>query len=78
MLHGSVTMVNLGANAAKAGINLVDGSNVTDTPCAVAPPPLCTVIRTVIRTPNMVMYINPVIRYDGTKLPAPMATVSAS
>ena len=34
-----------------------------------------TYIRTVIRTPNMVMYINPVIRYDGTTLPAPLATV---
>jgi len=34
-----------------------------------------TYIRTVIRTPNMVMYVNPVIRYDGTKLPSPLATV---
>ena len=34
-----------------------------------------TYIRTVIRTPNMVMYINPVMRYDGTKLPTPLATI---
>jgi hypothetical protein len=32
-------------------------------------------IRTVIRTPNMVMYVNPILRYDGTTLPAPSATV---
>ena len=25
-----------------------------------------TYIRTVIRTPNMVMYLNPVLRYDGS------------
>jgi hypothetical protein len=34
-----------------------------------------TYIRTVIRTPNLVMYVNPVLRYDGTKLPAPAAVV---
>ena len=34
-----------------------------------------TYIRTVIRTPNMVMYINPVVRYDGARLPAPLASV---
>lgn len=34
-----------------------------------------TYIRTVIRTPNMVMYVNPVLRYDGGKLPAPAAKV---
>jgi hypothetical protein len=34
-----------------------------------------TYIRTVIRTPNMVMYVNPVIRYDGTALPAPASTI---
>ena len=34
-----------------------------------------TYIRTVIRTPNMVMYVNPIIRYDGARLPAPAATV---
>jgi len=33
-----------------------------------------TYIRTVIRTPNMVMYVNPVLRYDGTTLPARAAT----
>lgn len=32
-------------------------------------------IRTVIRTPNMVMYVNPVLRYDGVKPPAPAANV---
>ena len=35
-----------------------------------------TYIRTVIRTPNMVMYLNPVVRYDGTDLPAPAAVVN--
>jgi len=34
-----------------------------------------TYIRTVIRTPNMVMYVNPVFRYDGAKLPSPLAAV---
>jgi len=34
-------------------------------------------IRTVIRTPNMVMYINPVLRYDGATLPSPSASVDA-
>jgi hypothetical protein len=34
-----------------------------------------TYIRTVIRTPNTVMYVNPIIRYDGTALPAPKAVV---
>jgi hypothetical protein len=34
-----------------------------------------TYIRTVIRTPNMVMYVNPVMRYDGTTLPVPRAAV---
>jgi hypothetical protein len=33
-----------------------------------------TYIRTVIRTPNVVMYINPVLRYDGA-LPRPAAAV---
>ncbi len=32
-----------------------------------------TYIRTVIRTPNVVMYINPVLRYDGSRLPSPSA-----
>jgi hypothetical protein len=35
-----------------------------------------TYIRTVIRTPNMVMYINPIMRYDGVALPSPVATVN--
>ncbi len=34
-----------------------------------------TYIRTVIRTPNMVMYVNPIVRYDGVALPAPAAVV---
>jgi hypothetical protein len=34
-----------------------------------------TYIRTVIRTPNVVMYINPVLRYDGAALPRPAAAV---
>ena len=34
-----------------------------------------TYIRTVIRTPNMVMYVNPVLRYDGAALPSPVSTV---
>ena len=34
-----------------------------------------TYIRTVIRTPNMVLYVNPIIRYDGAALPSPAATV---
>jgi len=34
-----------------------------------------TYIRTVIRTPNMVMYVNPIIRYDGATLPSPEAAV---
>ena len=37
-----------------------------------------TYIRTVIRTPNMVMYTNPVIRYDGVHLPAPAAAVDGT
>ncbi len=34
-----------------------------------------TYIRTVIRTPNMVFYVNPIIRYDGTALPRPAAGI---
>jgi hypothetical protein len=34
-----------------------------------------TYIRTVIRTPNMVMYVNPIVRYDGAAVPAPAAAV---
>jgi len=34
-----------------------------------------TYIRTVIRTPNMVMYVNPILRYDGAKLPSAAAAV---
>jgi hypothetical protein len=35
-------------------------------------------IRTVIRTPNMVMYVNPVFRYDGVKPPAPAASIDGT
>jgi len=34
-----------------------------------------TYIRTVIRTPSTTMYLNPLIRYDGVRLPAPAATI---
>ena len=37
-----------------------------------------TYIRTVIRTANMVMYLNPIIRYDGGTLPVPAAVVNES
>ena len=37
-----------------------------------------TYIRTVIRTPNVVMYINPVLRYDGASLPSPSAAVDTT
>ena len=37
-----------------------------------------TYIRTVVRTPNVVMYINPVLRYDGVRLPSPSASVDAA
>ena len=40
--------------------------------------PADTYIRTVIRTANMVMYLNPIIRFDGASLPAPAATVNES
>jgi hypothetical protein len=35
-----------------------------------------TYIRTVIRTPNMVMYVNPIIRYHGEALPVLTAAVN--
>lgn len=35
-----------------------------------------TYVRTVVRTPNIVMYINPIIRYDGVALPHAIATVN--
>jgi hypothetical protein len=31
-------------------------------------------VRTVIRTPNIVMYLNPIVRYDGSSLPSRRAT----
>jgi hypothetical protein len=34
-----------------------------------------TYIRTVIQSPRTAMYLNPVLRYDGGRLPAPAATV---
>jgi hypothetical protein len=36
--------------------------------------PRDTYIRTVIRTPNIVMYLNPIVRYDGVGLPSRRAT----
>jgi hypothetical protein len=33
-------------------------------------------IRTVIRTPNIVMYLNPIIRYNGIDLPSPRPSVN--
>ena len=36
--------------------------------------PRDTYIRTVIRTPNIVMYLNPIVRYDGVALPSRLAT----
>jgi hypothetical protein len=35
-----------------------------------------TYVRTVIRTPNMVMYLNPIIRFDGVGLPVLTTTVN--
>jgi len=35
-----------------------------------------TYVRTVIRTPNMVMYVNPIIRYNGVELPSAAAAVN--
>jgi hypothetical protein len=35
-----------------------------------------TYIRAVIRTPNVVMYVNPIMRYDGVALPARVAVVN--
>src|SRR4029077_4042822 len=32
--------------------------------------PRDTYVRTVIRTPNIVMYLNPIVRYDGVGLPS--------
>lgn len=37
-----------------------------------------TYIRTVIETPQTVLYLNPVLRYDGQKLLAPAASVDAA
>jgi hypothetical protein len=34
-----------------------------------------TYIRTVIQTPSTTMYLNPLIRYDGVRLPTPVATI---
>ena len=36
--------------------------------------PRDTYIRTVIRTPNIVMYLNPIVRYDGAGPPSRRAT----
>jgi hypothetical protein len=37
--------------------------------------PADTYIRTVVRTPQSTLYLNPVVRYDGVALPTPAATV---
>lgn len=37
-----------------------------------------TYVRTVITSPQTVLYLNPVLRYDGKNLPKPMASVDAS
>jgi hypothetical protein len=36
-----------------------------------------TYIRTVIRSPQTTMYLNPVLRYDGVHVPTPIAVVDA-
>ena len=35
-----------------------------------------TYIRTVIESPRAILYLNPVLRYDGIRLPAPSASVN--
>jgi hypothetical protein len=35
-----------------------------------------TYVRTVIRTPNIVMYLNPIVRFDGAALAVPVAGVN--
>ena len=35
-----------------------------------------TAIRTVIELPRALLYLNPVLRYDGIRLPAPSASVN--
>lgn len=37
-----------------------------------------TYIRTVIQSPSAIMYLNPVLRYDGVHLPSPAASVTVS
>ena len=37
-----------------------------------------TYVRTIIRTPNMVMFLNPILRYDGTAVAVPVATVNTT
>jgi hypothetical protein len=37
--------------------------------------PTDTYVRTVIRTAHTMMFINPIVRYDGVSLPAPVATI---
>ncbi|HZR23105.1 MAG TPA: hypothetical protein VFA59_05905 [Vicinamibacterales bacterium] len=36
-----------------------------------------TYVRTVVRTPTRILFVNPVIRWDGKALPSPVATVNA-
>lgn len=37
-----------------------------------------TYVRTVVTSPQTVLYLNPVVRYDGTELPAPVARVDVA
>jgi hypothetical protein len=38
--------------------------------------PADTYVRTVVTTPQTILYLNPVIRWDGRSLPAPVATIN--
>ena len=40
--------------------------------------PADTYVRTVITSPQTVLYVNPVLRYDGGSLPRPTATVDVA
>jgi hypothetical protein len=37
-----------------------------------------TYIRAVVRTPTRILFVNPIIRYDGAALPVPVATVNTA
>jgi hypothetical protein len=40
--------------------------------------PADTYVRTVITSPQTVLYVNPIVRYDGKNLPVPMASVDVA